>query len=416
MKRLLFGSCLLSTLLFSQTLTLEQSIQKTLQNHPDVKTFALRVSQSHSSYDASFSGYLPQVNLQANYNAVQTFVFPANGSFNTIDDSGWSAGASVQQKIWDFAKTSSAVDASKLDISISELSLEDIKALLVSKVKSLYELMIVEREAVIVREQDLKTKEAYYKQSVAFVEQGLKTAADSSRFLSAVYLAKENLAESQSEFDKAKTSLELYMGESIEDNVVLESNLLDFNFEIAADVEEKILAQNYQLKIATQNIDKNELLHKSAKASHYGSIDAVGSYNHISSLNTYDSKLLGVTLNIPLYSGGRVSAESQKAEIGAQIAKEQKASAQLALKEESQNLLTDIKKYRFTIEAKKAQLDSSRQTTALLDGRYKEGLATYIEVLDATALELNAKLGLLNAKYQLAQAINRLQYLQGKQK
>ena len=416
MNRLLFTSCLLSSLLFSQTLTLEQSIQKTLQKHPDIKTFALRVSQSHSAYDASFSEYLPQINLQANYNALQTFVFPSNGTFNTIDDTGWSAGASVKQKIWDFAKTSSKVDASKLDESISKLSLEDIKALLVSKVKSLYELMLVEREAVKVREQDLKTKEAYYKQSLAFVEQGLKTSADSSRFLSAVYLSKESLAESQAEFEKAKNSLSLYMGEPIDSDVVLESKLLKSDFKTPADVEQKILEQNYQLKIATHNIEKNELLHKSARASHYGSIDAVGSYNHISSLNEYDSKLLGVTLNIPLYSGGRVSAESQKAEIEAQIANEQKASAELALKEESENLLTDIKKYKFTIEAKKAQLNSSQQTTALLDGRYKVGLATYIEVLDATALELNAKLGLLSAKYQLAQAINRLQYLQGKQK
>jgi len=416
MKYLLFSSCLLSSLLFSQTLTLEQSIEKTLQNHPDIKAFALKVSQSHSAYDASFSDYLPEVNLQANYNALQTFIFPANGIFNTKEDKAWSAGASIKQKIWDFSKTSSSVDASKLDISISQLSLEDIKALLVSKVKSLYELMLVEREAVKVRKQDLKTKEAYYKQSLAFVEQGLKTSADSSRFLSAVYLAKENLAESQAEFDKAKNSLALYMGESIDSDIVLENNLLESKFEIPIDIQEKILKQNYQLKIATQNIDKNELLHKSAQASHYGSIDAVGSYTHINSLNEYDSKLLGVTLNIPLYSGGRVSAESQKAEIGTQIAKEQKASAKLALQEESKNLLTDIKKYRFTIEAKKAQLNSSQQTTLLLDGRYKEGLATYIEVLDATALELNAKLGLLNAKYQLAQAINRLQYLQGKQK
>ena len=414
MNRLLLSSCLLSSLLFSGTLTLEQSIHKTLQNHPDVKAFALRVSQSHSAYDASFSEYLPQVNLQVNYNALQTFIFPANGVFHTVDDSGWSAGAFIKQKIWDFSKTSSQVHASQLDTTISQLSLEDIKALLVSKVKSLYELILVEREAVSVREQDLKTKEAYYKQSLAFVEQGLKTSVDSSRFLSAVYLAKENLAESQAEFEKAKNSLSLYMGEPIDSDILLESELLESNLKIPT--EQKILEQNYQLKITTQNIEKNRLLHQSAEASHYGSIDAVGSYNHINALNEYDSKLLGVTLNIPLYSGGRVSAESQKTEIEAQIAKEQKASAELALKEESRNLLTDIKKYKITIEAKKAQLNSSQQTTLLLDGRYKEGLATYIEVLDATALELNAKLGLLNAKYQLAQAINRLQYLQGKQK
>nr|WP_275715519.1 TolC family protein [Sulfurimonas sp. SAG-AH-194-L11] len=401
-------------ILSAQTLTLQHAVEKTLKNHPDVQSFSLKIKQSHSSYKSAFSAYLPQINLQANYNALQTFVFPVNGSFNTIDDSGWSAGASLKQKIWDFSTTTNRVDASKIDEDITKLSLEEFKALLVYKVHSFYELMLVQNEAIQVRQKDLQSKEAYYEQAMALVEQGLKTKADASRFLSAVYIAKENLSTAKASFNKAKNSLSLYMGEKIQDDVSLEEGILQRELSQADTIESEILQNNYQLKILTQNRDKNILLHKATKASHYGSIDAIASYSHIDTLNSYDSKLLGVTLNIPLYSGGRVSAETQKAEIASQITKQQIASQELALKEELENLLIDIQRYKKTIEAKEAQLLSATETKKVLDGRYEEGLSTYIEVLDATSLVLNAELGLLEAYYSKSMSINRLHYLQGR--
>lgn len=413
-KKILFLISLFSVTLVAQTLTLEQSIERTLKNHPDIKSFSLKVKQSNSSYRSAFSDFLPQVNLQANYNAVQTFVFPINGSFNSIDDKGWSAGVSLKQKIWDFYKTSSKVQASKIDEDISALSLRGLKALLVYKVKSFYELMLVQQEAIKVREKDLQTKEAYCKQAKALLKQGLKTDTDASRFLSAVYVAKENLSIAQSSFQKAKNSLSLYMGENIDDDVKLESNIINKDIKYDKNTIQEILDENYQLKIYTKNIDKNILLHKSAKASHFGSIDAVASYTHLDTLNSYNSKLLGVTLNIPLYSGGKTSAEVQKASISSKIAQEQKASKVLALKEEMGSLLIDIKRYDKTIEAKKAQLISSKKTKRVLDARYKEGLSTYIEILDASTLVLSAELGLLEAYYSKSIAINRIEYLRGK--
>jgi outer membrane protein TolC len=50
----------------------------------------------------------------------------------------------------------------------------------------------------------------------------------------------------------------------------------------------------------------------------------------------------------------------------------------------------------------------------VLDGRYKEGLSTYIEVLDASSLVLDAKLGLLEAYYEKTLSIDRIDYLKGK--
>jgi len=414
MKKIFLSSLLLFSLLNAETLTLQESIDATLQNYPDVKSLQMKMKQSKLSHRSATADYLPQVNVNGQYNVTQTYVFPVNGAFHTQDDSGWNAGINLKQKIWDFGKTTSKIASSKKDEDISKLSLMDFKALLAYKVKSFYKLMVVQREAVNVRKKDLEAKKAYYAQAEALVKQGLKTTADASRFLSAVYNAEDNLAIAQASFDKARNSLSLYMDRKIDENVTLENAVLQESFNADTNVEKEVLASNYTLKIENKNIEKNILLHKSVKAEHYGSIDAVASYNHFDTLNTYDATNAGVVVNIPLYSGGRVSAEAQKVEISAQISKEQKRSRELALKEELQNLLLDIKRYNKTISAKKAQLDSAQETKKVLDGRYKEGLATYIEVLDATTQVLNAKLSLLEAYYLRALSIDRIQYLKGK--
>ena len=394
-------------------LTLQQSIEKTLANHPDIKTFFLKAKQTEKKVSATRSAYLPQLTLQAQYDIKRTYVFPQNGEFHTTDEDGWDAGGVLKQKIWDFGKTLDLIDVSKKEEQIAKLSLAEAKALMVYRVKVLYGVMVVQKEAIDVMQKDLEAKEAYYKQALALVDQGLKTSADASRFLSSVYVAKERLSAAKAAFTKAKNTLSLYMGEKIPNDEVLQSDFL-YAKPIVDGVEKAVLEENFQLKITQANIEKSTLLHKASKNSHYGSFDAIVSYTHFDTLNTYDAKSAGVVLNSPLYSGGRLTAQEQQAKIATQMAQEQEASKRLAIQDEVESLLIDIEHYNKTIEAKKAQYDAAKATKEVLDGRYKEGLGTYIEILDAQATILAAKLGLLEAYYNRTTAIAKLEYLKGK--
>ncbi|RRS31985.1 MAG: transporter [Epsilonproteobacteria bacterium (ex Lamellibrachia satsuma)] len=403
-----------ATSLSAQTLMLKTAIDETLSHHPDVKTFMLHIQQAEQGYNAAYADYLPQLDLSATYSPQTTYALTQNGTFHTIDDTGWNAGVTLHQKVWDFSKTSSLVEASKTDEEISRLSLGEAKALLAYKVKSLYELLIVQKEAIRARQKDLEAKKAFYGQSKALVKQGLKTHADANRFLSAVYVSEDNLAVSKAAFEKARISLSLYMGANIPDDVKLQSSALKKHQHVNSSAEREVLAHNYKIRKDKLNIDKNKLIHRSTQAAHFGSIDLVASHSRLDTLNSYNSDYVGVSYNVPLYTGGRMSAQEQQAKIGYQIAQEQKASNILALKEELRGLIVDIRRYEKSIRAKKAQLHSAQSTQKELEARYKEGLSTYIEVLDSTTLVLNAKLGLLEAYYSRSLAIDRIDYLKGK--
>jgi len=402
--------------LYAALLTQENAINKALAYHPDIKRFMLQVASTQEGVRSSRSDYLPQVHLNAEYDPIRTYVLPQDGQFHTINSDGWQMGVVLNQKIWDFGKTTSAIDSSKQEIKIAKLSLADAKALLAYQVKLQYSLMIVQRKAIEVRQKDMNAKTELHKQSEAMVRQGMKTRADETRFLSSVYIAQDNLSISKAAFEKARVALSLYIGEDVDVNVTLQEELLTQEYTPLEDdtlLYNKVEAQNPQLKSAQENVYKSELLYESIHASHFGSIDALASYNYQDTLNSYDTTMVGLTLTVPLYVGGRISAQSQQAQLAEASAKEAYKAKSLSLRQELSALLIDLRRYAKTISAKKAQLEASHQTMDLLNARYREGLSTYIEVLDATALYLNAQLGLLEAYYSRSAIVYRINYLQG---
>ncbi|SFP91973.1 TolC family protein [Hydrogenimonas thermophila] len=400
--------------LYSQTITLKTAINKTLLNHPDIKAFMLRIQQSEQNYNAVYTSYLPQLDLLATYNPTKTYTIQNSGVFHTTQESGWSLGVTLHQKVWDFGTTSSIVQSSKVDVDIAKESLAEAKALLIFKVKSLYKLLIIQREAIKVREKDLEAKKAYLAQAKALFEQGLKTKADVNRFLSAVYAAEDALSFTKASFKKVKVSLSLYMGMKIDDSVKLQNSILKKKLKINKNLEYKVVENNNKIKIDRLNIQKNQLIYKSAKISHFGSIDLVASYYKYDALNNYNLSSVGISYSVPIYTSGKLTALEQKARIGKIIAQKEKDSDILALKEEYHSLLIDIEHYNQTIKTKKAQLSSAKSTQEELNARYKEGLATYLDILDNIAIVLNAKLEILEAYYSRSIAFDRIEYLKGK--
>lgn len=404
---------LYATLLFAdtKTITLDECIEKTLKNHPDLKKLSLGVLKSKSATDITKADYLPQITLGAQYNPINTFVMSQNGQFKTTRDDNYFVDATLNQKIYDFSKTLYLIDASKKDIDIASLSVEQAKALLVFNVKTLYDAILLQNSVTEARESDLKTKEELYAQAKSLVKEGLKTKADEATILSSLYSAKDALASSKAQKQKALSTLSLYMGQKLEDDMVFEDIVKKAkNLE---NIESFIIDENLELKSLSKEIDKNALLYYASKASSYGSIDAIASMSHQNSLSEYDTVAVGFVAKFPIYSGGRIDAQTQLYEISKEISKESYKSKKLYIQDEIDGLLIDIKKYEYTIEAKKALLESSSLARDIVNARYKEGLSTYIEALDATTTYLNAKLSLLEAEYSVRGILNRLEYLRG---
>ncbi|MBW6489354.1 TolC family protein [Sulfurimonas sp.] len=413
MKFLLIYFYVFILILNAQTLSVEEAIDEALKNHPDIKKLSLGVQLSGSLVDVAKADYLPQLNVGAQYNPHNTFIMPQNGQFKTITDDNWQLEAQLNQKIYDFSKTTSIIKAYEKNKDIASLSLKDAKALLIHNVKNIYDAALFQTKALEVRKKDLRTKEELYKQAQALVREGLKTEADATTILSAVYNAEDALGTTKADLKKALSALSFYMGKKVD----LETDLIDNLPSLAGQNKESIIGEsyvnNFALKGLKEEIVKEGLMYKAAKAKNYGSIDAVASYTHQNSINEYDTSMIGIGITIPLYSGGRISAQTEETRISQEMAKESYNAKKLLLQEEIDTLMIDLERYEHTIKAKEALIDSSRATKEIVEARYKEGLSTYIEILDAASTSLYAELDLLEAKFSIKRVMNRLEYLRG---
>ena len=417
MKKSLLAMMILSGFAQAEILPLQTSIDKTLQNHPDVKSFMLSLKQSQSELASSRSIYRPQISVHLEYDPLHTYAMPQNGRFMTKDDNLLHADIMLKQKVWDFGKTTNRIDAAKVQKEISQLSLEDIKNRLRLRVEQVYDLLLLQKEMIALRAHDLKTKEALYKQALAMKKQGLKTKADAARFLAAVYNAKEALSASQAAYAKAKKSLEFLTGETIGKDTTFENDLPRIEKLKLSEKQKEILRnallQNPSLQKVTKEIEKADKLYKAAKNERYGSIDAVAAATHEESLSDYDTKMVGIKAEIPLYLGGKIRAEAQKAKIARARAKSIYASALLEYREKLEALFIDLAHTDAAISAKRESINASQEALRLIRGRYKAGLATYLQLLDALSVYKGAQTAFVGALAQKSDILYQIKSLTG---
>ncbi|WP_292663123.1 TolC family protein, partial [Nitratifractor sp.] len=353
--------------------------------------------------------------IHAEYDPQRTYLMSQNGASHTVNGDGWSAGVSVSQQLFDFSRSSHAIRSAKIRHEISRLSLEEAKALMRYEVRVAYALLLVQKAALKARGKDLVAKKALYKQAKALVRQGLKTRADESRFLSSVRQAEDALALAQASYDKARITLEQYIGEAIPKGTRFE----DWRLENAAKSSTKadpkqILANNLQVRIAQRNQEAFYEEFRATQLQRFGTVDLVAEADRYDTLSRYDNTIVGVRYSAPIYSGGRLSAQTQQNRIAEMVAAAQKDSQKRAVTQEARSILADLKETRKRIAARLSQLRSADETRALIQARYEQGLATYMEVLDAEAVWLDAKLGLLSAYYTRLERQSRLEYLDAK--
>ena len=85
----------------------------------------------------------------------------------------------------------------------------------------------------------------------------------------------------------------------------------------------------------------------------------------------------------------------------------------LSIKEDIENSLNEIQKQTNLINTKQKELKVLKELRILTSGRYKEGVATYLEVIESEQAILNASLELLESEYKKSIEIDKLKYLKG---
>jgi len=415
--KVLLGIILFITISYTKTLTLKSCIDKTLKNHPDIKTFSYSLLQSKEDLNMAQAEWRPNISAHLEYDPTHSYLINLNGKTFTKDDTLYHSDITLTQRIFDFKKTDYLIDASKIQKQNALLSLEQVKNDLRLKVEQTYDQILLQKKVIKVKKEDLKNKKELYKQALALQKQGLKTQADSSRMLASVANAKEELSVAYAMYEKAINSLKYLIGEKIPKNTTFENHLKTIEKIKLSNSKKRFLLKKLKtnpiLKKFQNEIKRADKLYKASKSERYGTLDASLIATHEETLSKYDTKTVALKYQLPLYQAGKLSSQIQKSKISINKAKSSYESMLIKYKEQLESLFIDLKQSDVSIKAKKASIRSAKKTYYLIKGRYKEGLVTYVELLDALYLLENSKFAYINELARKSSILYQIKSLTG---
>lgn len=167
---------------------------------------------------------------------------------------------------------------------------------------------------------------------------------------------------------------------------------------IALENNPEIAAQKESLEIANQEIKRN-------RAGHMPRLDAVASYNKSDSdtVNTFkqeiDSKSIGLQLNIPIYSGGSVSALTLQSEANYKKAQDDLESKTTQVLLDLRKQYSSVQSSTLKINALKQAVDSAELLVVATKKSLVGGVRTNLDVLDARKQLFESKRDLSLARY-----------------
>jgi len=388
-----------------RNLTLADCISLALRNQPSVRQASAQVDSQSGLVGQARSKLLPQTSVT---------------SSTDIGGSGQNTGTSLtvggSQVIYDFGRSRSGLTRAERQLAADIAALSGTKADVILNVKQSYYGLLRTTHLVQVFEENLKAQGEHVSLAQERLNAGLGPKADVLKAASAVASARVDLVGARNNADQSRVDLNSAMGvdvrsaAQIEESAEPETSVPDVDH--AVDLAIKNRPEMLQ---AEQQVAAAEAALKSAQT---GNLPALST--SLSDLQDFGARR--VTSNSwewllrlqwqPWDSGFTRGAVTQ--------ARAQLGSAQESLYEVRQSVSRDVVAARLNLLAAQEALSaaivevaSAKEDLDSATGRYQAGVGIFLEVLDAQAALLKAKVDELAARYGLSIARAGLEYAIG---
>jgi outer membrane protein TolC len=410
---------LLFSALHAAPLALNDAIAMALKSNPQTQAALLRIQSSQADTKAAKGTLYPRIDLNGEYYPTKTIVMPSNGTFSTRQTDAFHADVSGSYSLWDFGRNENMIQASQhaQDGSVADKTF--VENSLIEQVWLQYTTIAYLEQLIDTAQKSAEFYKAQYVQAVRMREVGLKTQADESRFKASWLEADDHHSAARAQKAKALMALELLTAS----NTPITIDQADFDrrtsalsmvLENAPALRQELSQSNPQLQKLRMLISRDQAVSSAISKQPYGSVTLVGAYGYDNSLSSYDTSQIGVRASIPLYDGGKLDADAQKSRIALTLTQKEYEITERELWQELYDSMIDLNRFDETIAAKEGVMSATQKALSLMQGRYAQGLATYIDILESQSVLENARIAHADAKLQKIRSWVKIQRLLNK--
>jgi multidrug efflux system outer membrane protein len=363
---------------------LQQLITLALANNRDLRVSILNIEAARAQYQIQRSNQFPAVN------AGITGQRQTTGKDQPIS-SVYQAGLSVSAFELDFfSRVRNLSDAALAQFLATEEARKTAQISLIAQVANTYLTYLADEELLALTQQTLKTREESLRLTRLRFDNGVSSKLDLQQAVSLVETARTTLAQAQRQRAQDVNLLTLLVGQPIPDNLPAGATLATTNLpDLPAGMPSDLLAVRPDIRAAEQQLMAANANIGAARANYFPRITLTGSAgtasNQLSGL--FKSGTFGWTFApqaiLPLFDFGRTRAgvEGARAQRDIAVAQYEK-SIQTAFREVA-DALAGQATYSEQLRAQQAVAAAETDRFNLSDLRYRNGTASYLDLLDA---------------------------------
>jgi outer membrane protein len=397
-------------------LTLEQAVKLALKQNPTQQIAVLNAAESIQDKNITRSELLPQANLKVADSANRVnlyaqfggtlppqFPFPQHIGPYQIFSAGPSFGTSIiDLSLWKrYQSARSDVDAAKA----SSLSTrEQVILLVVSQyIGTLRAVANVEASRSRV-----ELAQALYDQAADLQKEGVGTGIDTLRANVELQNEKQRLIEAENDRDASLFGLNKILNLDPRQKIELADALGFFDTpqpDVDASITEALAARQEWKAIEAQ--EKSLGYEKqSAQYSRLPSLRFDGDWNYLGTSinNGIPTYLYQASVNIPLFTGGRIKAQVAKADIELRKIEQQKADLHNQIALDVKTALLNLASARSEVQVADLGVDLAKEEVSQSRDRFRAGVANNIEVISAQDSLSRANDNQIAALYRFNQA------------
>jgi multidrug efflux system outer membrane protein len=371
---------------------LRQLIEAALRNNRDLRIAVLNIEQARAQFQIRRADQFPTVNAGLSGSRQPS----ANGNGNSSITSTYSAGLLVTSYELDFfGRVASLKEAALAQYLATEEGRKTTQISLIAAVANTYLSLLADEELLAITQQTLATREESFKLSKLRFDNGVTSELDFRQAESLTEAARVSLAQLVRQRALDQNALTLLLGQPLTGELAVAlpagKGLADTPLlvDVPAGLPSDLLTRRPDIRQAEQQLLAANADIGAARAAFFPRISlttsAGSASSHLSGL--FKSGSYGWTLApqllLPIFDAGRNRAGLDSANAGRDIAVAQyEKSIQTAFREVS-DALAGRATLGEQLRAQQAQANAEATRFKLADLRYQNGVASYLDLLDA---------------------------------
>jgi outer membrane protein len=396
-------------------LTLDQAVALALKQNPTAQIAVLTAAQSEQDKNIARAGLLPQANAQISDEAQKVNLLaefggktPFPGFPKTLGPyQVFAAGPSVSAPIFDltlwqrYQAARNTLNASKAN-SLS--TREQVVLLTVSQyIGTLRAVANVQAS-----QSRVELAQALYDQAADLQKEGVGTGIDTLRANVELQNEKQRLLEAENDRETFLYGLSRLLNLDPRQKIALSDSLSFFDMpqpEVNGSID-AALADRQEWKALGSQIKAAENEKKAAQAERLPSVRFDGEFAYVgtSGNTTLPTYTYESSVNLPLFTGGRIHAEVVSADLEIQKLEQQRADLRNQIALDVKTALLNLDSARSEVQVANLGVQLSREEVDQARDRFKEGVANNIEVVQAQDSLSRANDNQIAALYRFNQA------------